>query len=196
MKHLITLTFTLGATLTFAQPQIGPDGSYSVEQLHAIAAGAEVMYEQMTGDLSRVNYSSIRAGRQEFFALIEQKQWLEFIPLVLRPISKDVMRYGFIAGAVRATGLVADDWTCPKPEYVDPLKDVLAIKEEIRGGLKSRAEGIRQSGGDPETTAAEIKKEREDDKAAGLAFDTDAAVSDLKQSAAGAAAQDGNAAGN
>jgi lambda family phage portal protein len=185
-----------GEEITFAQPQIGPDGSYSKEQLHAIAAGAEVMYEQLTGDLSGVNYSSIRAGRQEFYALIEQKQWLELIPMVLRPISRDVMRYAYIAGAVRATGLMADDWTCPRPEFVDPLKDIEAIKSAVRGGLKSRAEGIRQSGYDPAVVEAEIKKERDEDKALGLIFDTDASVSELKGVAPGATADAGAAAAN
>jgi lambda family phage portal protein len=170
--------------ITFASPQVGPDGSYSVEQLHAIAAGAEVMYEQLTGDLSRVNYSSIRAGRQEFHALIEQKQWLEFIPMVLNPIAKDVMRYGFISGAVRASGMMADDWTCPRPEFVDPLKDVQAIKEAVRGGLKSLSEGIRQSGYDPETVFDELKTERAKLKADNIIVDTDAAV-ELQMKSAG-----------
>ncbi len=185
-----------GEDITFAQPQIGPDGSYSVEQLHAIAAGAEVMYEQLTGDLSRVNYSSIRAGRQEFHALIEQKQWLEFIPMVLRPISKDVMRYGYIAGAVRASGIMADTWTCPKPEFVDPLKDVQALKEAIRGGLKSLSEGIRLSGDDPEIVFTEIKTERERLAADQIVVDTNASVSELKVGAAAAAAEDSNTSGN
>ncbi|WP_410543596.1 phage portal protein [Wolbachia endosymbiont of Atemnus politus] len=36
------------------------------QQLRAIAIGMGITYEQLTGDLSGVNYSSIRAGLIEF----------------------------------------------------------------------------------------------------------------------------------
>jgi capsid protein len=36
------------------------------QQLRAIAMGMGITYEQLTGDLTNVNYSSIRAGLIEF----------------------------------------------------------------------------------------------------------------------------------
>lgn len=160
----------------FGQPSASPNDGYTREQLHAIAAGAECTYEQLTGDLSGVNYSSIRAGRLEFFALIQQEQWLELIPQLCDPIARDVMRIGYIAGAIRARDLEPTDWTCPKPEFVDPLKDVLALKESARGGLISISEAQRLNGQDPETVRAEMKREREEFAKDGIVVDTDARV--------------------
>ncbi|WP_460922815.1 phage portal protein, partial [Staphylococcus aureus] len=55
----------------FGEPAAsGGYGDYTSTQLHAIAAGAGTTYEQMTGDLSRVNYSSIRAGLVEVRKMI------------------------------------------------------------------------------------------------------------------------------
>jgi capsid protein len=51
-----------GTDVKFASPTTGSDDGFSVHELHAIAAGAGVTYAQLTGDLSQVNYSSIRAG--------------------------------------------------------------------------------------------------------------------------------------
>jgi hypothetical protein len=52
-----------GRDVRFATP--GASGGYAEYmrvQLHAIAAGMGLTYELLTGDLSQVNYSSIRAG--------------------------------------------------------------------------------------------------------------------------------------
>ncbi len=169
----------------FGQPTASPVDGYTREMLHSIAAGSEVTYEQMTGDLTQVNFSSMRAGKLEFFALIDQKQQLEFIPQVCNPITAWWAQLAFINGAVRAKGIEPTDWTCPKPEFTDPLKDVLALKEQVRGGMMSLREAIRLSGYDPETTVAEIIAEREELKKAGVIVDTNAEVATLKLGAGG-----------
>jgi capsid protein len=59
--------FPSGKDVRFATP--GASGGYAEYmrvQLHAIAAGVGLTYELLTGDLSQVNYSSIRAGLIEF----------------------------------------------------------------------------------------------------------------------------------
>jgi len=78
-----------GEDVTFGSPS-GVQGynDYIRTQLHAIAAGAGITYEQLTGDLSQVNYSSIRAGTLEFRRMVEQWQWLTFIPMFCEPILK------------------------------------------------------------------------------------------------------------
>ncbi|NKF15295.1 phage portal protein, partial [Rhizobium phaseoli] len=55
-------------------------------QLHIIAAGFRVPYELLTGDLSQVNYSSIRAGLVEFRRMIGAVQWQLFIPMFCQPV--------------------------------------------------------------------------------------------------------------
>lgn len=57
-----------GEDIKFSEPSdVG--GSYEAfmrQQLRAIAIGTGITYEQLTGDLTGVNYSSIRAGLIEF----------------------------------------------------------------------------------------------------------------------------------
>lgn len=162
-------------------------GEYAATQLHAIAVGAGVTYEQLTGDLSRVNYSSIRAGLVEFRQRIKQEQWLCLVPMVLNPIAQRFQQAAKLAGAQRAPS-ARFVWTMPKLEYVDPYKEVLGTKEAIRGTLQSLSEAIRSRGDDPEAVFAEIAKERNRMKELGILSDSDAAVSSKLIDAATAAA--------
>ena len=47
---------------------------------HIIAAGYRVPYELLTGDLSQVNYSSLRGGLVEFRRMVDALQWQLVIP--------------------------------------------------------------------------------------------------------------------
>jgi len=55
-----------GKDIKFNQPAAtGGHGEYKRANLHTISADFRVAYELLTGDLSQVNYSSIRAGLVE-----------------------------------------------------------------------------------------------------------------------------------
>jgi capsid protein len=71
-------------------------------QLHAIAAGVGLTYELLTGDLSQVNYSSIRAGLLEFRRRMEALQWQLLVPGLCRPVVAAVRRHS--AGDRRIAG--------------------------------------------------------------------------------------------
>jgi lambda family phage portal protein len=78
-----------GEDIRFGTPSSdGNYESYERVQLHAIAAGLGVTYEQLTGDLSQVNYSSLRAGLLEFRRTIETIRWQVIIPKLCIPIWK------------------------------------------------------------------------------------------------------------
>ena len=142
----------------------GGYGEYTKTQLHAIAAGAGVMYSQMTGDLSSFNYSSYRAGLVEFRQIVKAEQWLALKPMVLAPIARRFQETALLAGKTRKP-VQPFTWNMPKLQWVDPLKDVMAEKEAIRGGLKTLSASIRDMGEDPDKTIAEMKDERDKLKA-------------------------------
>ena len=52
-------------------------------------------------------------------------------------------------------------WTPPKRELVDPTREVPAIRDAIRSGLKTQSEAIRETGRDPEEFFAEKKADDE-----------------------------------
>lgn len=154
----------------------GGYGEYTKTQLYAISAGWDVMYSQMTGDLSGFNYSSYRAGLIEFRQGIKAEQWLALKPMVLAPIARRFQEAAILAGKQRKP-VQPFAWSMPKLAWVDPLKDVMAEKEAIRGGLKSLSESIRSIGDDPDRTMDEIAAERLRLRDMGVVVDTDAAVS-------------------
>jgi len=170
---------TQGETVTFGTPAVsGGYGEYTATQLHAIAAGCGVTYSQLTGDTSRSNYTSHRAGLVNFYKHVDAEQWLTFIPMFVRPIRRWWREAAQLNGI--RVGSKPDRVTTPRKVMVDPLKDTLAEKEEIRAGLKSLSEGLRERGMDPDTVFAEIKTERDALAVLGLVFDTDATVTQLK----------------
>jgi lambda family phage portal protein len=172
----------------FGNPASGGGyGDYTETQLHAIAAGAGVMYSQMTGNLSRFNFSSYRAGLVEFRQLIKAEQWLALKPMVLVPIARRFQEVALLAGAT-TKAVARPVFTMPKLQWVDPLKDVMAAKEEHRGTIKSISESIRERGEDPDKVFAEIAAERQKLKDLGILTDSDAAVSERLIDAATAAA--------
>ncbi|MEO5375972.1 MAG: phage portal protein [Alphaproteobacteria bacterium] len=79
----------------------------------------------LTGDLSQVNYSSIRAGLLEFRRRIEQLQWQVLVPGLCRPVWRRFIDTAQAAG-VLGPGEIDAEWTPPRFEAVDPLKDVQA----------------------------------------------------------------------
>lgn len=148
-----------GEQVTFGEPSGGGDDGFTQTQLHAIAAGAGVTYAQLTGDLSQVNYSSMRGGRAEFKLLVEQYRWLAFVPQVCERIYGWFEEAAFQAGKIRKTGY-EHVWTPPRWEYVNPREDVQADKEELGAGLASLSEKLRARGENPDAVFAEIAQER------------------------------------
>lgn len=168
-------------TVEFGNPTPSAGGGeFTRRQLHAIAVGCRMTYAQLTGDMSQSNFSSSRMGLIEFRQMMDQQQWLVFVPQLVKPVRE------WFCDAAHAAGYTAttrgDRITMPRRHYIDPLKDVLASKEEVRGGVKSLSEWIREQGEDPETTFAEIARERERLGALGIVVDSDAEVATLKLS--------------
>lgn len=175
-------------SVTFGAPaQSGGYGDYTGPQLHAVAAGSGCTYEQMTGDYSQTNYSSYRGSQLEFRKLVEPEQWLALVPMMLNPIAQRFQVTARLAGATTAAPK-RFEWSMPKMEWPDPLKDVLGEKEEIRGGMKSLSESIRRRGYNPDKVFAEVASDLAKLKSLGVLVDTDASVASRLIDAATAAA--------
>lgn len=145
-----------GEDIRFGNPTSdGNYESYERVQLHAIAAGLGITYEQLTGDLSQVNYSSLRAGLLEFRSLIEMLRGHVFIPKICEPVWRRFIERAFIAGAISKVDYSVS-WTPPKFEMIDPLKDAQADTLMMRNGTLTLKEAIARNGYDPEKQIQEI----------------------------------------
>ncbi|WP_164867840.1 phage portal protein [Rhodovarius crocodyli] len=97
-------------------------------EMLAISAGIGLPYAELTGDLSTANYGSMRAGKLEFWTLLDRWQWLMLVPQLLRPAWNRVQATAGVPG-------LRCEWGFPKRPWVDPLKDAQAELIEARGGL-------------------------------------------------------------
>ena len=134
--------------------------SYQRVQLHAIAAGLGITYEQLTGDLSQVNYSSLRAGLLEFRRMIETLRWQMFIPMFCMPVWRQFIDRAYIAGLISKVDYTVN-WTAPKFEMIDPLKDAQADTMMMRNGTLTLREAIANRGFDPDKQIEEIARTNE-----------------------------------
>jgi lambda family phage portal protein len=143
-------------------------------QLRSIAAGMGITYEQLTGDLTGVNYSSIRAGLLEFRRRCEQFQHQVIVFQMCRPIWRVWIDAAVLAGALPAgDGNYDVKWIPPGFAWVDPLKDIKAQIMAVRAGFKSRAEVVSEQGYDTEEIDREIAADNARADSLGLEYDSD-----------------------
>jgi capsid protein len=156
---------------TAAPASAGGYAEYLTKQERKLATGMGVMYEQMTGDLSLVNYSSIQAGRIEFKVDLEEYRDTTHIPGMQRIWNK------FIDAAFLAQRIPEVNYGCrwtPKPwQSVDAVKDAEANLIEVRTGRKTWGASVIEQGGEPAKQLARIAADNAAFDAAGVILDID-----------------------
>ena len=173
-----------GESVEFSQPaDVG--NSYEVwlkQQLRSIAAGIGVTYEQLTGDLRGVNYSSIRAGLLEFRRRVESLQHQLMVVQFCQPVAEQWLDYAVASGAIdipdynqNRVKYLSIEWRPPAWDWVDPLKDVTANQLSVRCGFKSRAQIVADLGEDIETIDRQLEEDHQRAESFGLKLDSDPA---------------------
>jgi len=162
-----------GESVSFNNPTgTGGYGEYMQVQLRGIAAGAGVMYEQMTGDLSLVNYSSIQFGNIEFRASTERHRWQMIVCQFSAPVWGWFMSAGYASGALIRPDFEAA-WVAPPWQSIDREKDTAADKAQIRSGLLLWADAATRNGYDPDEALEEIAAFQKKADALGIVLDID-----------------------
>lgn len=171
-----------GEDIAFSQPaDVG--ASYEAflrVQFRAVASAMGITYEQLTGDLTGVNYSSIRAGLLEFRRRCEMIQHSVLVFQLCRPIWNAWMDAAVFAGAIELPGYRrrkrtyrACKWIPQGWSWVDPEKEFKAVILAIRAGLLSRAQAVSSFGYDAEEIDREIAADNARADRLGLLLDTD-----------------------
>ncbi len=142
-----------------------PPGSSTFEPFitlykREIAAGYGVSYEQLTGDYSRVNFSSGRMGWIESSRNFDDWQWNCIISMFCETV------YGWFLDAVAQVENIKDirtsvsvTWTTPRREMIDPVKEVTALKEQLKSGMISWQEVVRMQSYIPDELFAELQED-------------------------------------
>lgn len=169
-----------GAELAKWEPQY-PAGEFNIfmkAMLRGASAGFGILYNNLTGDLENVNFSSIRHGSLE-----EREQWKELqqwlIETLVMPVYEAWLKHALLQGqitnkqgvpygAARVRDFKAVAWQGKRWTWIDPQSDVTAALESIRGGLTSISQVIREQGRDPGDVFKEIADDLKQLKEAGV----------------------------
>lgn len=163
-----------GKDITFASPPpVTGYAEYSRSQKQAIAAGLDITYEALTSDLSNVNFSSARIGQGDMYLHIDQWQWQMIIPHFCEVVWDWFEMACELAGLLPKGDSVGASWTPPKREFVSPVDETLAIKDQVRSGFKTLSEAVREYGYDPETHFEEYAADLAKLDELGIKLDTD-----------------------
>lgn len=135
------------------------------EVARRMASGLLVGYHGLTGDLRDVNYSSIRQGE-----LTEREAWKVIQSWYIEAVKVRVFGWWLGNALVRDADLKSlpqtqfDKFNAPiftgrRWDWVDPKSDVMAEREAVALGIRSRQQIIRDRGGDPDQVFRELAEE-------------------------------------
>lgn len=156
-----------GAKAQTFDPQ-HPNGNYDAFTktiLRNIATALDLSYSSLTGDLSDVNFSSIRAGilvEREIYMMMQD--WM--IDLFHRRIYAEWLKWSITTGALELpsfdhTAYLEADWQGRRWSWVDPEKEVNAAIKAIGAGLDSRTRITAEQGLDVEEIFADLDRENQ-----------------------------------
>jgi lambda family phage portal protein len=144
-------------------PAAGGYHEYKMTELQGIMAGIGLPYELGTGDMSQVNYSSWRGGTLCFRNTVEAFRWLTLIPLFCMPVWRRFIDVLILQGKIprsaandQRINLRTVQWTAPRFESVDPVKDAEGVLKDVRMGRKTWFEAVLENGYDPTTQLEQI----------------------------------------
>ena len=151
------------------------------QNLRAIANSVQLTYEEFSNDMSKANFSSIRAGlnitqrkhRQEQNRLIHQllrRIWQEFVKCAVLSgaVDVDLREYNKNPRNFHRARFQAPGWP-----YVNPQQEVAAQKEKVLCGFASRSQIVSENGGDASEVDAQIAQDNARAEKLGLKFATD-----------------------
>lgn len=147
--------------ITFANPS-NSDAHVLLSRTYLLACSIAcgVTYDQASGDLTGATFASLRAGKIEIRRRISQLQWTLFIPGMCQPIWRAFVLAGQLADLWERNDYGAEH-TPPGHEMIDQSKDTNALRDQIRMGVTSWPEAVRQMGTTPRRMIADMKKYNE-----------------------------------
>ncbi len=152
-------------------PSVRDYADYSKTTLREIAAGIGVSVEDLTGDYADINFSAARMSRLRHWGRVQGWRWRMLVPQFLNPLWSWAMQVASIAGLDTIEGT---SWTAPPLPMIEPDKEGLAITRNIRAGVMTPSEALRERGYVPDEFWDEYQADFEDQDRRGLTTDSDA----------------------
>jgi len=161
-----------GQTIEVVQPpSVREFRDYSEVTLRTVAAGMDLTYESMTGDFTDLPFSAARMSRLEHWENVHDWRWQMLIPQMCDPVWGWAMQAAAIVGKIDAPPAAL--WTAPPLPMLDPANEGLAYQRNVRGGIQSLSDAIRERGYDPEELLNEMAADNKRLDELGLVLDSD-----------------------
>lgn len=133
--------------------------------LRGIAAGFNASYHVLSGDLTSVSFSSIRAGTLE-----EREGWMMlqswFADALLTPVFEAWLAQALLKGALGSLTPASRDrymrgvhWQGRRWQWVDPVKDIEAASRAIALGVRTRRQVCAEQGLDFDEVVVQLAAE-------------------------------------
>lgn len=152
-------------------PSVGEYASFMTVEQRKIAKGLGLSYEDYSGDYSQVNFSSARMARLEHYDNVYDWRWRLMIPQFCDPV------WGWAMQALQIMGVVDQPprarWSAPPMPMIEPDKEGLAIQRNVRTGIETLEDAIRERGYDPDEFFAEIAATNKKLDLLGIVLDSD-----------------------
>ena len=186
------LTAPPGREVTVVEPpRIGEFRAYSQVTLRTIATGLGINYEDLTGDYGEMSFSAARLSRLRHWSRVQDWRWQLLVPQMCDPVWAWAMEVATIFR--RASMRPAAEWTAPPLPMIEPEKEGLAAMRNVRAGITSLSEVLRERGFNPKRVLSELKADLDFVDELGLVLDSDARKMTQGGQLQGAAANGGNA---
>lgn len=143
------------------------DGPFVDTTMTQVAAGLLSSVPAVTKDFSKYNYSSLNASRiseKEAYKIVQK--W--FGDHIMQPIYEKFVFYAWLSDLVDMPDYRKNPGKYDRPRWMargfphsDPLKEVLAEKEELSGRLITYSEALARRGKDFKKTVKALRREQE-----------------------------------
>lgn len=163
---------TPGQSVNFPSiPNVEGFDSIAKLTIREVASGLGMTYEQLSGDLSQVNFSSGRLGNLQFQANVTDWQWNLMIPQFCEPVFAKFKKFCALKGI--STEGIEVSWNPPAKSMIDPQTEISAAKDALRSGLMTLPQALREFGFDPEKHLEEIASANKKLDELGIILDSD-----------------------
>jgi lambda family phage portal protein len=160
-----------GEDIVFNQTQLASNyGEFKKTHLQSTAVGVGMSYEQISGDFSGANYSTMRGGLLEFWTGVNVRQ-NDFIAAQEQKW-RWVMEAGWLKGLIDSYEVEAE-WQVPGRQSIEPDKDAIADTILVRNGWIDEDDVIAGHGYHPESLRAKIQQNRKAREKYGIVSDAD-----------------------
>ena len=152
-------------------PNVNGQSDFVREELRTIASDFGITYEELTGDLTGVNFSSGRLGFNGMHCKIGNHRQRILIPHLCQRVWQWYSEVQALAG--NPLDAMRCKWIEPPREMFDPTREVPPMIALIRAGLKSMQDALAELGENPEQQLLQISEWNTWLDQFGITLDTD-----------------------